>query len=108
MYDLDAQTGILEKYSKDSDGKIKVYQTQDVKPFLEHNKTHMDAGSKGFQGDWHRMASIPPIVIVQWTEELKAKGADCVNPLDVKNRKFLLGKLNSPDWVKLRTKQGVI
>ena len=108
MYDLDAQTGILEKYSKDADGKIKVYQTQDVKPFLEHNKTHMDAGSKGFQGDWHRMASIPPIVIVQWTEELKAKGADCVNPLDVKNRKFLLGKLNSPDWVKLRTKQGVI
>lgn len=108
MYDIDAQTGIVEKYSKDDDGKIKVYQTQDVKPFIEHNKTFEDANAKGFKGDWHRMASIPPIVIVQWTEELKAKGADNVNPLDVQNRKFLLSKLNSPEWNKLRTKQGVI
>ena len=96
MYLRDEQTDIIEKYSKDADGKIKVYQTQDVKPFLEHNKTHMDAGQGGFKGDWHRMASIPPIVIVQWTEELKAKGADFVNPLAVKNSKFLLGRLNSP------------
>jgi len=103
----DEQTDIVEHYSKE-DGKIKVYQTQDVKPFLEHNKKFEDASNKGFQGDWHRMASIPPIVIVQWTEELKKMGADCINPIDAKNRKFLLGKLNSPDWAKLRTKQGVI
>jgi hypothetical protein len=108
MYDIDKQTDIVEHYSKDDSGKIKVYQTQDVQPFLEHNNTHMNAGASGFKGDWHRMASIPPIVIVQWTEELKAKGADNVNPLDVQNRKFLLGKLNSPEWNKLRTKQGVI
>lgn len=108
MYDIDAQTGIKEHYSKDTDGKIKVYQTQDVKPFIEHNKQFEDSEAKGFKGDWHRMASIPPIVIVQWTEELKAKGADNVNPLDVQNRKFLLSKLNSPDWNKLRTKQGII
>ena len=108
MYDIDAQTGIIEKYSKDEDGKIKVYQTQDVKPVLEHNKQFEDSEAKGFKGNWHRMASIPPIVIVQWTEELKAKGADNVNPLDVQNRKFLLGKLNSPEWNKLRTKQGMI
>ena len=108
MQTIDEQTGILETYSKDVDGKIKVYQTQDVKPFLEHNKEYKDNVGSGFKGGWHRMASIPPIVIVQWTEELKKMGADCVNPIDVKNRKFLLGKLNSPDWNKLRTKQGVI
>ena len=108
MYARDEQTDIIEKYSKNSDGKIEVYQTQDVKPFLEHNKQFESATGSGFQGDWHRMASIPPIVIVQWTEELKAMGADCINPIDKQNRKFLLGKLNSPDWVKLRTKQGVI
>jgi len=108
MYDIDAQTGIIEKYSKDDSGKVKVYQTQDVKPFLEHNKKFEDANPKGFKGDWHRMASIPPIVIVMWTEELKASGADNTNPLDVKNRKFLLSKLNSPEWNKLRTKQGMI
>ena len=104
----DEQTDIIEHYSKDDDGKIKVYQTQDVKPFLEHNKQAQDVNSKGFQGDWHRMASIPPIVIVRWTEELKAKGADCINPLDKQNKKFLLGKLNSSDYAFLRTKQGII
>ena len=108
MYDIDAQTDIIEHYSKDDNGKIKVYQTQDVKPFLQHNNTYKDANGSGFKGDWHRMASIPPIVIVQWTEELKAKGADNTNPLDAQNRKFLLSKLNSPEWNKLRTKQGVI
>ena len=105
---IDEQTDIVEHYSKNHDGKIQVYQTQDVAPFLEHNKQAQDVNGAGFQGDWHRMASIPPIVIVQWTEELKAMGADCINPIDVKNRKFLLGKLNDPAWNKLRTKQGVI
>jgi len=104
----DEQTDIIEHYSKDGDGKIKVYQTQDVQPFLAHNKLAEESNQGGFKGDWHRMASIPPIVITMWTEELKAKGADCVNPLDAKNRKFLLGKLNDPAWNKLRTKQGVI
>ena len=108
MYARDEQTDILEHYSKNADGKIQVYQTQDVAPFIEHNKQYMDANKKGFQGEWHRMASIPPIVIVQWTEELKKMGADCIDPIDKKNRKFLLGKLNDPAWNKLRTKQGVI
>ena len=104
----DEQTDIVEHYSKDCDGKIKVYQTKDVSPFLEHNKQFEDVNQKVFKGDWHRMASIPPIVIVMWTEELKKIGADCINPIDKKNRKFLLGKLNDPAWNKLRTKQGVI
>jgi hypothetical protein len=108
MYDIDAQTGIIEKYSKDDSGKIKVYQTQDVQPFLQANKRDEDIAGGNFKGHYHKMASIPPIVIVQWTEELKAKGADCINPIDAKNRKFLLSKLNSPEWNKLRTKQGVI
>jgi len=108
MYARDEQTDIIEKYSKNSDGKIEVYQSQDVKPFLEHNKKFESATGQGFKGEWHRMASIPPIVIVQWTEELKRKAADCINPLDKQNRKFLLAMLNSPEWNKLRTKQGVI
>jgi hypothetical protein len=104
----DEQTDIIEHYSKSDSGKIQVYQTQDVKPFIAHNKLAEENALGGFKGNFHRMASIPPIVIVQWTEELKAKGADCVNPLDAQNRKFLLAKLNDPAWNKLRTKQGVI
>lgn len=108
MYDIDAQTGIVEHYSKDEDGKIKVYQTQDVKPFIQQNQRDLSNDSGGFKGNYHKMASIPPIVIVMWTEELKAMGAPDSNPTAVCNRKFLLGKLNSPEWNKLRTKQGVI
>ena len=104
----DEQTDIVEHYSKDDKGKIQVYQTQDVTPFIKHNEKAREMATGGFKGDWHRMASIPPIVIVMWSEELKKMGADCCNPTDVKNRKFLLGKLNSPDWAKLRTKQGMI
>ena len=108
MISIDTQTDIIEHYSKDANGKIQVHQTQDVDPFLEFNRKARESALGGFKGDMHKMASIPPIVIVMWTEELKASGADCVNPLDVQNRKFLLGKLNSPEWNKLRTKQGVI
>jgi len=108
MYDIDPQTGIIEHYNKGDNGKIKVVKTQDVQPFLQANAQSMNNSTSGFQGDWHKMASIPPIVIEIWTEELKAKGADNPNPLAVCNRQFLLGKLNSADWNKLRTKQGVI
>mgnify|MGYP003648431431 CR=1 FL=1 len=107
MYDIDQQTGIIEKYSK-QDGKIVVHQTQDVKPFLDYNKSLMNNGQGGFKGDMHKMATIPPIVQVMWTEELKAMGAPNTNPIAACNRNFLKRKLNSPEWNKLRTKQGVI
>ena len=109
MIDIDPQTGIIETFSKDAmTGKIQIHKQQDVNPFLEFNKNEMNNQSSGFKGGWHKMASIPPIVIEMWREEMKAKGYDNPNPLDKENRKFLLGKLNSPDWNKLRTKQGVI
>ncbi len=109
MIDIDPQTGIIETFSKDAmTGKIHIHKQQDVNPFLQMNQAEMSNQSCGFKGGWHKMASIPPIVIEQWREEMKAKGYDDPNPLAVENRKFLLGKLNSPDWNKLRTKQGVI
>ena len=109
MRDYDQQTGIIETYSKDKmSGHITIQKTQDVDPFFAYNKTQFDNATRGFKGDMHKMASIPPIVLEIWREELKAKGNDDPNPLSANNRKFLLSKLNSPDWNKLRTKQGVI
>lgn len=109
MIDIDPQTGIIETFSKDAmTGKIHIHKQQDVNPFLQFNQNEMNNQSSGFKGGWHKMASIPPIVIEQWREEMKAKGYDNPNPLHAENRKFLLSKLNSPDWNKLRTKQGVI
>tara|TARA_R110000823_G_scaffold22385_1_gene67026 strand:- start:236 stop:559 length:324 start_codon:yes stop_codon:yes gene_type:complete len=107
MKDLDYQTGILESYSV-VDKKIKVHKTQDVNPFLNANKQEINNQSTGFKGDMHKMASIPPIVLEMWREDMKKKGYPNSNPLAVSNRKYLLSKLNSPDWNFLRTKQGVI
>ena len=57
MYDIDQQTGIIEKYSKE-DGKIKVYKTQDVKPFLayttQHTKTLQAQAFKVIGIEWHQ------------------------------------------------------
>ena len=106
---LDSFNGITETFNKDKmSGDIQIVTTQDVDPFFKYNKAQFDNATRGFKGDMHKMASIPPVVIEIWREELKAKGGDDTNPLSAKNRKFLLSKLNSPDWNKLRTKQGVI
>ena len=109
MRDLDLQTGIIETFHKDKmSGKITIHKEQDVAPFLQANQKEFNAQSGNFKGHWHKMATIPPIVLEMWREEMKAKGFDDCNPLSVKNRKFLMSKLNSPDWNKLRTKQGII
>ena len=109
MKDIDAQTGIVETFSKDSvTGKIHIHKEQDVNPFLLANKNEMSSQSSGFKGDMHKMASIPPIVLEMWREDMKAKGYPNPNPLAVENRKYLLSKLNDPEWNFLRTKQGVI
>jgi len=109
MKDIDAQTGIVETYKKDNlSGKIHVHKTQDVSPFLSANKQESNQNSSGFKAGWHKMASIPPIVLEMWREELKAKGYPDCNPLSAQNKQFLRMKLNSPDWAALRTKDGVI
>jgi hypothetical protein len=109
MRHFDSFDGITERFNKDKmTGDIQIITTQDVDPFFEYNKSQFDNATRGFKGDMHKMASVPPVVIEIWRGELKAQGADDTNPLSSKNRKFLLSKLNSPDWNKLRTKQGVI
>lgn len=106
---LDSYNGITERFNQDKmTGEIQIITTQDVDPFFEYNKKQYDNATRGFKGDMHKMASIPPVVVEIWREELKAKGSDDTNPLSANNRDFLLSKLNSPDWNKLRTKQGVI
>jgi hypothetical protein len=109
MRDLDLQTGIVETFNKDSTtGKIHIHKEQDVNPFLEANKQSINNQTGGFKGDMHKMASIPPIVLEMWREDMKAKGYPNPNPLSDEHKKYLKAKLNSPDWNFLRTKQGVI
>jgi hypothetical protein len=106
---LDSYNGITEHFKTDKmTGDVQIITTQDVDPFFEYNKAQFDNATRNFKGDMHKMASIPTVVIEIWREEMKKAGYDDTNPLSAKNRKFLLSKLNSPDWNKLRTKQGII
>lgn len=109
MKDVDLQTGIIETYSKDHiTGKINVHKQQDVSPFLDANQTERNSDSGNWKGEWHKVASIPPILIEMWTEELKAKGASNPYPLAPENKAFLIAKINSTEFSKLRTKAGRI
>jgi hypothetical protein len=106
---LDSYNGVTEHFNTDKmTGEVQIITTQDVDPFFEYNKAQYDNATRGFKGDMHKMASIPLVVIQMWREELKAKGADNTDPTSKPNRNFLMSKLNSPDWNKLRTKQGII
>ena len=107
--DYDAYTGITETFYQDPmSGIIKINKSQNTQPITDHNKNERNQVSAGWQGDWHKVASIPPIVIEMWREELKAMGGRDINPLAKSNEKWFIAKLNSSDFLKLRTKEGII
>ena len=102
-------TGITETFHE-VDNKVIIHKTADVSRELANNKREInskDSGWKGGgQGNWHKVASIPTIIIERWREELKAKGNPDNNPLSANNRPFLIAKLNDRNFSSLRTKEG--
>ncbi len=107
--DYDPHTGITETFYQDPmSGVIKVNQSQDTQALTDINhRERTDTGS-GWKEDFHKVASIPLIVIDIWREELKAMGNRDSNPLAKSNEKWFIAKLNSNDFLKLRTKEGTI
>lgn len=96
---LDSVDGI-STYFKSDGGKNYIRRVSDVQANLDKNAQEKSNSSSGWKGDWHKVASIPLIVIEQWQKEL---GED---PLAKRNRKWLIAKLNNSDFGKLRTKEG--
>jgi hypothetical protein len=99
LLDYDDFTGVMSVMEKDGD-KLHVNQVQDVEPLLDANQREIASATTNFKGDLHKVASIPLIIIEQWYKELGD------NPLDKRNRKWLIAKLNSNEFIKLRTKHG--
>lgn len=100
FFDYDPHTGITEYYKKEVDGTNVIRAVQDVEPFLKANARAVSAQENGWKGDLHEVASIPPIVWDMWWKEL---GDD---PGAKRNRPWLVAKLNSHTFNKLRTKEG--
>jgi hypothetical protein len=108
IVEYDAYNGMTETFVKDNmTGEIKINKSQDVSGLFANNLEQRNK-SRGWQGDWHKVASIPEVVVIAWREELKAKGYNNPDPLAKENNVWLMAKLNSKDFIKLRTKEGVI
>ena len=107
--DYDPHTGITEKFYQDPmSGIIKVNKSQNTQPITDSNKIDRNQARSGWKETFHKVASIPPIVIEIWREELKLMSDRDPNPLAKSNEKWFIAKLNSSDFLKLRTKEGVI
>jgi hypothetical protein len=110
ILDVDHVTGITETFKQDAmTGIIEINKFQDTSKIFDANARDMNAQiSNNWSGEMHKVASIPLIVIDMWREELKKQGASDCNPLAKCNKTFLIAKINSSEWSKIRTKQGRI
>jgi|TARA_R110000851_G_scaffold332695_1_gene509546 hypothetical protein len=109
LVDYDPYTGITETFHKDAiSGVIKVNKSQPTQTLTDNNNRERIQSGSGWKEEFHKVASIPLIVIETWREELKAMGGRDSNPLAKSNEKWFIAKLNSSDFLKLRTKEGVI
>lgn len=107
LFDFDSFTGIKEEFRKDQmTGQIEIKKSQNVDGIFNANQAEKNANSSGWKGEFHKVASIPLIIIDQWREELKAKGSANPDPLATENRSFLIAKINSSEFSKIRTKEG--
>ena len=108
FFDYDPYTGIREDIGHNDKGEVVIKRTADVGNRFELNTREKLSAQTGWKEGFHKVASIPWIVIQQWREELVKKGADNPNPLAKINKPFLIAKLNNRDNSKLRTKDGRI
>ncbi len=98
---------VTEIYHKDPhDDKFHVQIVQDVSQYLRVNQHERHQTERGTpysnKSAFHKVASIPEVVIAQWWKELGS------NPLAKENRRWLVAKLNSNEFKKLRTREGQI
>lgn len=107
ILDIDRSSGIIETFTK-FEGKNVIRKHQNTDAIVKANKEEVNSynSTNNWQGDMHKVASIPLIIVDQWREELKAKGAHNCNPLHNDNKSFLIAKINSSEWSSLRTKPG--
>ena len=94
-----------EIYHKDPhDNKIHIQVVQDVGRYIKANQEQFNITEKGttWKGDFHKVASIPLVVLEQWTKELGD------NPLKKEYEGWLAAKLNSNEFYRLRTRAGAI
>ena len=107
LLDYDSFTGITETYYKDGN-EIKINKSKDLGDSFNQNIIERTNAKTGWKETFHKVASIDPLIIEMWYNELRAAGYSNPNPLAKENKQWLIAKLNNRDFQKLRTKEGVI
>lgn len=102
ILDYDPYTDITQTYISNNDGTFTIKSSCDVNPYLDDNSERRNTAQKGWKGDLHEVASIPQFVWHLWWKEL---GDD---PGAKRNKAWLIAKLNSKEFARLRTKEGRI
>ena len=98
---LSSDGDVTEIFHKE-DGKIHIEMIQDVDKYLKSNAEQFNITEKGttWKGDMHKVATVPEVVLAQWWKELGS------NPLSKENRPWLMARLNSREFYKMRTRAG--
>ena len=100
---LDCQGGVLRTFHFDEiEKKSTILVQQDISGYLRQNTREYNDSSDSWKGGFHKVASIPTVVVEAWWKEL---GSD---PFSQENRPWLTARLNSRDFYRLRTKAGSI
>lgn len=101
LMSYDPVSDISTIYHSNPGGENFTIQTyQDVSTYLKANAEARKNASNGWKGELHEVASIPQNVWNMWWRELGD------NPGHPRNRNWLAAKLNSNEFLKLRTKEG--
>lgn len=99
----DKNTGIQRIWHKDPmTGKMYVENRQKVDDVLDDIKSRSEMDNGKWKGDMHKVARIPKVLFDKWYKEL---GSDPTLP---ENAAWLMARLNSPEYMHLRTKSGKI
>ena len=99
--------GITHTWQDNGDGTYTIHSEQDCSAALDLNKA-MANHNDGYtpSRDMRRAAHIPDIVLLLWRQELGGGHGPASDPLHPSNRKWLLRRLDDPDWRFLRTAPG--
>lgn len=98
---VDKAGDVITTSKLDSDGsRMIIKKEQEVGSHFEANAKERNESATGWQGDMHKVASIPVVV---FEDMCKIAGCNLMKP---ENRGRLIAMLNDRDFLKLRTKEG--
>lgn len=102
LFSQDVQSGITQIFHPSADGDSFVIETiYDAEPLIEANKAMMSEDSGNWKGDMHWVASLPFVVLMEWSKE-----GICTPSGVILDEKRMKRKLRDPEYAYLRVKGG--